>query len=192
MLNISNRVDPMSKTNAFISLKDHKPDFENNPKCRLINPAKSQLGKVSKAILDNINNHIRTQTQMNQWRNTDDAISWFKSIDDKHRKSFISFDIVDFYPSITEDLLDQTIEWAKQYTEISANDIKVIKHARKSLLFHNNMAWSKQISNNNFDVTMGSYNGAETCELVGLFILNSLQKLFGNNVGLYAMTAWQS
>ena len=55
MLNISNRVDPMSKTNAFISLKDHKPDFENNPKCRLINPAKSQLGKVSKAILDNIN-----------------------------------------------------------------------------------------------------------------------------------------
>ena len=185
MLNISNRVDPMSKTNAFISLKDHKPDFENNPKCRLINPAKSQLGKVSKAILDNINNDIRSQTQMNQWRNTDDAISWFKSIDDKHLKSFISFDIVDFYPSITEDLLDKTIEWAKQYTEISANDIKVIKHARKSLLFHNNMAWSKQISNNNFDVTMGSYDGAETCELVGLFILNSLQKLFGNNVGLY-------
>ena len=47
------------------------------------------------------------------------------------------------------------------------------------------MAWSKQISNNNFDVTMGSYDGAETCELVGLFILNSLQKIFGNSVGLY-------
>ena len=50
----------MSKAKAFISLKDHKPDFENHPKCRLINPAKSQLGKVSKAILDKINNIIRT------------------------------------------------------------------------------------------------------------------------------------
>ena len=33
---------------------------------------------------------------------------------------------------------------------------------------------------------MGSYDGAEICELVGLFILNSLGKKFGKeNVGLY-------
>ena len=32
---------------------------------------------------------------------------------------------------------------------------------------------------------MGSYDGAEICELVGLFILNSLQTLFGKDVGLY-------
>ena len=31
----------------------------------------------------------------------------------------------------------------------------------------------------------GSYDGAEICELVGLFILNSLQTLFDNDVGLY-------
>ena len=36
-----------------------------------------------------------------------------------------------------------------------------------------------------FDVTMGSFDGAEVCELVGLFILNSLQERFGENVGLY-------
>ena len=37
-----------------------------------------------------------------------------------------------------------------------------------------------------FDVTMGSYDGAEVCELVGIFILNILAKLFGkSNVGLY-------
>ena len=87
----------MNKEKAFISLKDHKPDFKNHPKCRLINPAKSQLGKVSKAILDKINHIIRTQTQINQWLNTSEAISWFKEIKDKHRKSFISFDIVEFY-----------------------------------------------------------------------------------------------
>ena len=32
---------------------------------------------------------------------------------------------------------------------------------------------------------MGSYDGAEICELIGLFILNSLQELFGKDVGLY-------
>ena len=33
---------------------------------------------------------------------------------------------------------------------------------------------------------MGSYDGAEICELVGLFILNHLGKTFGKeNVGLY-------
>ena len=74
-LSISDRIDPINTTPAFISLKDHKPDFENHPKCRLINRTKSEFGKVSKAILDNINNQIRAQTQANQWRNTTEAIS---------------------------------------------------------------------------------------------------------------------
>ena len=40
--------------------------------------------------------------------------------------------------------------------------------------------------NSVFDVTMGSYNGAEICELVGLFILNNLgQKIGRENIGLY-------
>ena len=184
-LNISNRIDPMNETPAFISLKDHKPDFENNPKCRLINPAKSNLGKVSKSILDNINNRIRIQTQVNQWRTSTDAISWFQSIQNKPRKSFISFDIVDFYPSISEHLLDRCIAWGKQFINVTDNDISIIKHARKSLLFHQNQIWSKRNADNTFDVTMGSYGGAEICELVSLFILNSLQERFGKNVGLY-------
>ena len=37
-----------------------------------------------------------------------------------------------------------------------------------------------------FDVTMGSYDGAEVCELVGLYILPILQEKLGNpNIGLY-------
>ena len=47
-LKITNRIDPMTETPAFISLKDHKPDFENYLKCRPINPAKSTLEKVRK------------------------------------------------------------------------------------------------------------------------------------------------
>ena len=39
---------------------------------------------------------------------------------------------------------------------------------------------------NLFDVTMGSYDGAEVCELVGLFILKHLGEKFGKeNIGLY-------
>ena len=37
-----------------------------------------------------------------------------------------------------------------------------------------------------FDKTMGSFDGAEVCKLVGLFILNDLAKKYGtNNIGLY-------
>ena len=37
-----------------------------------------------------------------------------------------------------------------------------------------------------FDVAMGSYDGAEICELVGLFILHRLNNAYSNgNIGLY-------
>ena len=57
-------------------------------------------------------------------------------------------------------------------------------HACKSLLFHNNTTWVKNTGT--FDITMGSYHGAEACELVGLYILNKISPIFGReNVGLY-------
>ena len=36
-----------------------------------------------------------------------------------------------------------------------------------------------------FDVTMGSYDGAESCELVGAFLLHKIKEKHGNNFGLY-------
>ena len=51
--------------------------------------------------------------------------------------------------------------------------------------FNHRKPWIKNNSNL-FDVTMGSYDGAEICKLVGLFILNHLGKTFGKeNIGLY-------
>ena len=45
--------------------------------------------------------------------------------------------------------------------------------------------WVKS-DNPDFDVTMGSYDGAEVCELVGLYILDILTKEFGHDkIGLY-------
>ena len=43
------------KQNCFITLKYHKPNFQNNPKVKLLNPAKNELGRISKTILDKIN-----------------------------------------------------------------------------------------------------------------------------------------
>ena len=44
-LDISDRIDTTANKEAFITLKDHKPNFNNNPACRLINPCKSELAK---------------------------------------------------------------------------------------------------------------------------------------------------
>ena len=185
-LGIGDRIEQMKKREAFISLKDHKENFENNPKCRLINPAKSESGKLSKIILDKINSNLRKILNLNQWKNTQNVIEWFGNIKGKHRHSFISFDIVDFYPSISENLLDQALSWASNLAIITKDEISIIKHARKSVLFNDGKPWTKKDSNNLFDVTMGSYDGAEICELVGLFILNKLGQKFGKeNIGLY-------
>ena len=61
-LNLDNRIDALAAKSAFITLKDHKPNFANNPTCRLINPSKSEIGIVSKKILQRVNAKIVSTT----------------------------------------------------------------------------------------------------------------------------------
>ena len=68
---------------------------------------------------------------------------------------------------------------------ISPHERDIIIHAKRSLLFSENVPWKKKSSNDRFDVTMGSFDGAETCELVGCYILSRLTEKYGNNIGLY-------
>ena len=102
---VLNRLEVNGENNNFITLKDHKENFNNNPTVRLINPAKNELGHISKAILDTTNKNIREAMGLNQWRNTDTVIHWFKGIRNKHLCNFVVFDIKEFYLSITENLL---------------------------------------------------------------------------------------
>ena len=95
-LSISDRIETMTRKEAFVTVKDHKENFKTNPKYRLINPAKSALGKVSKVILDEINERIRDATGYHQWKNSLSIIDWFKKISDKRNHSFLSFDIAEF------------------------------------------------------------------------------------------------
>ena len=143
-LHVDDRIETMARKPAFISLKDHKENFENNTKCCLINPAKSDLGKVSKVILDRINTSIQASTDVNQWRNSTSVTEWFSKISEKSLHTFISFDIVDFYPSISKNLLDRAISWGQQLTTITPQEEAIIKHARKSFLFHREKPWIRR------------------------------------------------
>ena len=92
-----------------------------------MNPAKSELGNVSKQILDNINSKlIRKKTKLNQWKNISDVTNWFTNVSDEQKHSFASFDINSFYLSITESLLSKAISFADNYTTISDKDIDII------------------------------------------------------------------
>ena len=80
-LKIADRVEAHSESPAFISLKDHKTDFKTNPRCRLINPAKSQIGNISKTILQNLNKNVREATGLEQWQSTKQVLQWFTNIE---------------------------------------------------------------------------------------------------------------
>ena len=79
-----------------------------------------------------------------------------------------------FYPSISEALLRSAFEWAETVVEITEEEKDVVNKTKMSLLFVKGKPWVKRSSE--WDVTMGSFDGAETCELVGLFMLNKLRE----------------
>ena len=95
-----------------------------------------------------LNSHLFLRTQLF-------ICSQFSSSSVKAR--FIKFDIVEFYPSISEQLLDKSINYARSLSTIDDNVIAIIKHARKSLFDKNNI-WIKKGENTMFHITMGSFD----------------------------------
>ena len=185
-MDLADRMDTLAKSEAFLTLKDHKENVTTALPCRLINPSKPEMGIVSKRILESAVHAVREGSRINLWRNTAAVINWFQVIEGQKDCSFLRFDIVDFYPSISEDLLRQAVDFAKDHVGLTDAEVEIIFHARKSLLFVNGRTWMKRDRDGTFDVTMGCYDGAEVCELVGVFLLNKLAPLFGNNdLGLY-------
>ena len=94
------------------------------------------MGKISKIILRDICTTPRTALTINQWCNTNDCIKWFTDYDENNKCSFIQYDIREFDPSITEKSVDEALKLAKEYIEISEDKINIIKHCRKSILYH--------------------------------------------------------
>ena len=185
-LHLQKRMERYAERPTCILLKDHKENFKHNAKCRLINPSKGEMGVVSKRFLEEINNKLNKHLCYNQWRSTSTVIEWFRAIENKKGCKFIKFEILEFYPSISAELLEKSIYFARSIIEIEDKTIGIINHARKSLLFHDGNAWVKKEGNPLFDVTIGSYDGAEVCELVGIYLLGKLAPLIGSkNVGFH-------
>ena len=172
---IDDRMEKLAERTAFISIKDHKANFPNNIQCRLINPTRNNLGQVTQQIMRKIVKTIKECTNLNLWMGTHEALKWFN--ENKQRGTeFIQYDIEAYYPSISEHLVDKAIEFAKTFCPISDNQIAMIKTCRQSVLFGpGKEPWTK--TNTNFDVTMGSLDGAETSELIGLFMLNEIKSI---------------
>ena len=88
----------------------------------------------------------------------------------------LQFYIEEFYPS--KELLLKAITYAKTLVIISDEEINTIMHSRKSLQFNNTDIWIKRNGDPDFDVTMGRFDGAELCELPGLYFLHILDEKY--------------
>ena len=64
--------------------------------------SKTELGRISKCIIQNIVNSVKKANHCNLWANSYETIEWFRGIKNKSKATFIQFDIIDFYPSITK------------------------------------------------------------------------------------------
>ena len=91
-------------TTKFLLLNDHKLNFRSSIPCRLKNPSKNELGRVSKVLLENIHKQLIELININQCKNSESVIDWFNTIENKHQCVFIQLDIVEFYPPITEEI----------------------------------------------------------------------------------------
>ena len=89
--------------------------------------------------------------------------------------------IEEFYPSFSQDLLNRALDFASAYDNITDYERNIIIHAKHSILMHYRQRRQKK-GDTIFDVTISSYDGAETCKLVGSFHLSQLQNL---NIKLY-------
>ena len=173
---------------GFITMKDHKENFLDNPQCRLLNPCKSELGKISKKIVENIVTIVKQKSGLKLWKNTHAVVDWYKGIQNKEKYCFIQFDINSFYPNISKKLVTNAIRYARQFTKISRQDEKIIIQSCRSVLISDGKIWVRKGEESKFAVTIGSYSGAEVCELVGVFLLSQVAKdtsLPMEYIGLY-------
>ena len=96
----------------------------------------------------------------------------------------MQFDIEEFYHLISKELLLKVIKYAKTLVNTSDEEINIIMHSKKSLLFYNTNLYIKKNEDPYLDVTMRSFDGTELCQLVDLYILHILGEKYGKHFNL--------
>ena len=90
-LELADRVDQFAESEPFVLIKDHKDGYPSRVKNRLVNPAKSSVGRIGKQLLDEINRAVRVATELPQWSNTAQVIKWFEGVVNKRQMSFVKY-----------------------------------------------------------------------------------------------------
>ena len=62
-----------------------------------------------------------------------------------------------FYPSISSNLFENAILFAKKYAAISDEEINIIMQSKKTFLFYDGSPWIKKGNNEKFDIPMGCF-----------------------------------
>ena len=176
-LKLEDQIQILDDNDAYIFIKDHKEGFPDKISCRLINPSKTDIGKISKQILDKVNTSILEKTKVNQWKITSSVIEWYYNIKRKDQCWFVVFDIEGFYPSISEKLLHKAVLFVKSHYNFTPDKLEIVLHSRKALLFWDQSTWVKKYGNEDFDIPIGCYDGAKICQLVGIYIQSKLCKV---------------
>lgn len=175
-IGISNKIEVFTPLTPRFTFKDHKETFNINPSIRLISPCISDIGNISKKILDSIIPNIKQKITNHLWISSDEVIDWFKNISIRSNSMLISFDIDAYYPSITPQLFKDAISFAKTLTSITKIETDIVNLARRSIIKYDNKLWTRNNRDLNFDITMGSADSSQATDVVGLYILQKLSE----------------
>ena len=85
---------------------------------------------LSKKISD-----LRQNVSLNSWKNIHAVIEWFKDLKDQEKLVFIQFDVCEFYPSITKKLLEDALDFAEQYVDITEFERRTILDTKKKACY---------------------------------------------------------
>ena len=95
-------------------------------------------------MLGKRNLNLRNASKVNQRKNTNDIINWFKNIKNKLNCKFITLKIKYFYPTVTKELLVNCLSFAETKIQVTEDDKKIIYHSKKSLVFDKGETWIKK------------------------------------------------
>lgn len=98
---------------------------------------KNEIGKISKNMFDKINRKLWKTRALNQWKITKALSDWFAGIE-KNQSYLLPVWYNKLLPLYQRKLIEQSNWNSKQHVHIKVDEIKISKHYRKSLLFHNN------------------------------------------------------
>ena len=80
-------------------------------------------------MIEDISTIIREKSLVNQWKDTDRVINWFKNIDNKSKCIFMQIEIEEFYPSSLKDLLMKAVNHAKSLLLSVKKEVNTVMHS---------------------------------------------------------------